>query len=151
MFRRRTLFIVGAGASIEAGLPVGARLAEGIGDMLRVKRHEITSEVLNFNDREIFKQLERVHGKSIQTYVQAARKIHEGVLLSNSIDDFLNIHSKDEAVTTLGKAAIVRAILAAEHHSKLFVDPSNLYNKRDFASVADTWFVKFMRVLGSAG
>src|SRR5712671_5790889 len=34
MFRRKTLFILGAGASQEAGLPVGTKLADYISELL---------------------------------------------------------------------------------------------------------------------
>ena len=48
----------------------------------------------------------------------------------------------------MGKAAIVRTILHAERHSKLYVDPSNIYNKLNVVNIRETWFVKFMQVLG---
>ena len=37
MFKRRTLFIVGAGASAEVHLPAGAKLARTIGERLDVR------------------------------------------------------------------------------------------------------------------
>ncbi|WP_426533657.1 hypothetical protein [Bradyrhizobium sp. McL0615] len=70
------------------------------------------------------------------------------MLLANSIDDFLNIHEGASEVVTVGKAAIVRSILNAERHCKLYVDPSNTYNRLDVAKIRDSWFVKFMQVLG---
>jgi len=40
MFKRRTLFVVGAGASAEVKLPVGAQLAKNIGHKLAQIMHE---------------------------------------------------------------------------------------------------------------
>ena len=38
MFKRKTLFVLGAGASAEVGLPVGVTLAKTIADLLDVRR-----------------------------------------------------------------------------------------------------------------
>jgi hypothetical protein len=68
-------------------------------------------------------------------YFEAFKIIRNGVLLCNSIDDFLNIHEGSPAVVTVGKAAIVRTILHAERHSKFYVDPSNIYNRLDLVNI----------------
>jgi hypothetical protein len=147
MFKRRTLFIVGAGASQEVGFPLGTTLARSIGQRLIRHVDQVTRET-NYNDSELYGQLRRTFPNEINEYFVAARRIAEGIQLANSIDEFLNIHGDNERVKTLGKAAIVRSILGAERNSNLFVDQSNIYNKLDFSRVEDTWFVKLMRVLG---
>ena len=81
-------------------------------------------------------------------YLKAFHLIRNGVLLASSIDDFLNIHESASEVVNVGKAAIVRSILHAERHCKLYVSPSNIYNKLDIAQIRELWFVKFMQVLG---
>jgi hypothetical protein len=147
MFKRRTLFIVGAGASAEVGFPVGTGLARIIGKKLGL-------EVDNFGhigraaDPDFFQQFYRAYQSTIGEYFTAFRIIREGILLSNSIDDFLNIHSGNARVVEVGKAAIVRSIIEAETHSLLFVNPSNIFNKLDYSKVEPTWFLKLMRVLG---
>jgi hypothetical protein len=147
MFKRRTLFIVGAGASQEVDFPLGTTLAKSIGQRL-IRRVNETDRQARYNDSELYEQLRRAFPKEINEYFAAARRITEGIQLANSIDDFLNIHSDDERLKTLGKAAIVRSILEAERKSNLFVDQSNIYNKLDFSKVDNTWFVKLMRILG---
>jgi hypothetical protein len=147
MFKRRTLFIVGAGASQEVDFPLGTTLAKSIGQRL-IRRVDKTTREASYNDSELYGQLLRTFPNEINEYFVAARRITEGIQLANSIDDFLNIHSADDRVKTVGKAAIVRSILGAERNSDLFVDQSNIYSKLDFAKVEDTWFVKLMRVLG---
>ncbi len=149
MFKRQTLFVVGAGGSQEVSFPVGTQLARTIGKKLQthVDHNERTAY---FADLELFKELRRHRqGLDISEYVKAASIISDGIRLANSIDDFLNIHGGNKTLIELGKAAIVRSILEAEGNSKLFVDQSNVYNKMDFNKIEDTWFVKLMRVLGS--
>ena len=147
MFKRRTLFIVGAGASQEVDFPLGATLAKSIGQRL-IRHVDKATREATYNNSELYGQLRRTFPNEINEYFVAARQITEGIHLAKSIDDFLNIHSADDRVKTVGKAAIVRSILQAERNSDLFVDQSNIYNKLDFAKVEDTWFVKLMRVLG---
>jgi hypothetical protein len=155
MFKRRTLFIVGAGASQEAGFPVGTTLAARIGANLKVEGAAYSEKRPSFHDHELFYELQRLLGqdsrRELDNYWKAAQLITGGITLSNSIDDFLNIHSKSPYVTKLGKAGIVRVILEAEKASALYVNPSNIYNKLDNAKVELTWFVKLMRVLGPGG
>lgn len=148
MFRRRTLLVVGAGASNEVGLPIGSTLASRIAKKLTPKEDDITG-VTSFEDHDLYAPLLR-GPISIREYLKAARLISNGVLLSNSIDAFLNIHVKDGGVTQLGKAAIVRAILEAERHSLLHVDQSNVYNTMNFTKLEGTWYVKLMRIMGSS-
>lgn len=147
MFKRRTLFVVGAGASQEVGFPLGTQLAKSIGQQL-LRRVDPETRQATLNDPIFYDQLRRTYQKELNEYYAAAGRISQGISLANSIDDFLNIHSADERVKTVGKAAIVRSVLEAEKNSALFVDQSNIYNKLDFAKVEDTWFVKLMRVLG---
>lgn len=155
MFKRRTLFIVGAGASQEAGLPVGTTLATRIGSNLKVVGSDYGERRPSFHDHELFYELQRFLGQDqrseLNNFWEAAKLINAGIGLSSSIDDFLNIHSRNPFVTKLGKAGIVRVILQAEKDSDLYVSPSNIYNKLDFAKVEQTWFVKLMRVLGPGG
>src|SRR5262245_33063343 len=137
MFRRRTLFVVGAGASCEARLPIGTQLANTIAKKLTPKEDTVSGGVTNFDDRELYRPLLR-HSAGINDFVKAAYLINRGVRLSSSIDDFLNIHRKNAQVLKLGKAAIVRSILEAERSSILHIDPSNTYNQMNLEGAEDT-------------
>jgi hypothetical protein len=149
MFRRRTLFVIGAGASKEAHVPIGPELANMIAGKLSVLKDDVMGGIKGFRDPELYTPLLRSHCAGIAEYAQAAQLISQGVRLSSSIDDFLNVHSKNARILELGKAAIVRSILEAELGSLLYVDPSNIYNKMRFENLEKTWFVKLMRVMGS--
>jgi hypothetical protein len=142
MFRRRTLFVLGAGASAEADLPVGVGLAKIISRMLDVHPGGVpngTAEML----------LSQLYGKfplADNGYHRAAVVISDGVRFAKSIDDFLDRQSDNENVQRVGRAAIVKSILAAERNSFFSLHPRS-------ASTLDrletTWYMKFFRVLGS--
>jgi hypothetical protein len=145
MFNRKTLFIIGAGAGVDIGLPIGRLLAEDIAwrTTLSVNYGRVNSA----SDHELaYNFFERGDPKEKDFY-NAFRRVHDGILLSKSIDDFLNVHDGSPEIVQVGKAAISRAILEAERKSKLFVEPSNAYNKLQISSIRDSWLVKFMQVL----
>jgi hypothetical protein len=108
MFKCKTLFILGAGASAEVDLPVGTQLAKIIASMLDVRRggpENMTGEML-------LGQLYDRYPLPKNGYHRAAMLISDGVRLASSIDDFLDRHTGNEEVQRVGKAAIVKSILA---------------------------------------
>lgn len=147
MFNRRTLFILGAGASAEVGLPTGPGLALDIRNRLDVT-FDSFGRLKAARDDELAINIFQSNRPAVREYASAFRTIREGILLSSSIDDFLNIHSGNGHLVEAGKAAIVSAILQAEAASDLYVDRSNDNNKLDYVKIAESWFLKFMRVLG---
>src|ERR1044072_231012 len=148
MFKRRTLFIVGAGASAEVKFDIGWQLAQKIADNMRPARGERRHEATIKDDFLLDEFRRRVgHDKGYQDFMEAARRIHEGIELTHSVDDFLNVHQQDPLIVEIGKAAIIRAVLQAEKDCTMYVDHSNAFNRLSFRDIADTWFVKLMRVL----
>ena len=147
MFKKRTLFVVGAGASAEYNLLQGAGLAKLIGAKTRVTPDDGYNGPIT-GDKDILARLINVDRARINDYLAAARIISEGVELSSSIDDFLDIHSGNADVRTVGKVAIVKAILEQEQGSPLFVDRSNLNNRLRVSMIENTWLIKLVRILG---
>jgi hypothetical protein len=141
MFKSKTLFIVGAGASAEADLPVGAKLAKNIAQLLTIERGNPGNE-----GEGLLAQLYARYPLANSAYHRAARAISEGVVLSNSIDDFLDRHSNDEMIQRVGKAAIVKTILTAESESLLF---RTMRDKTTLHELERTWYLKFFRMLGA--
>jgi len=95
MFRRDTVFIVGAGASSEVGLPVGSKLATLISDLMRF---EFDFGQMTKGDGEIFAAWDRhfLDNDKLNEHMRAARRLSDGIFLVKSIDDFLHIHEHDE-------------------------------------------------------
>jgi hypothetical protein len=147
MFRRRTLFVLGAGTSAEVNLPLGTQLAQNISRKLDI-RFERGYIPAGTGDFELYDLFRNAYSGERDKYQQAAWLIRDGIQLSGSIDDFLDLHRDNHRVVIYGKAAIVKSILEAERQSKLFVNRSGSDINLDFESIADTWFVKFMKMLG---
>ena len=147
MFKRRTLFILGAGSSFEAGLPVGVDLAKIIRQKMDV-RFERFTEPIGDGDHDLFAHIAHFHRQEANAYLQAAWRIRAGLGFAQSIDDFLDQHRSDERMNLYGKAAIVRAILEAEAGSKFYFDRFADGDAFDPDKFANTWFAKFMHMLG---
>jgi hypothetical protein len=147
MLRNKTLFVVGAGASHEFKLPVGSELALQISTKLDVRFDDFGEKRRGAGDHALFEQIRRTYPKEAVEYQKSGWVIRDGIVLANSIDDFLDLHRDDERTVRYGKVAIVKCVLEAEARSTLYADKS----KREdinFRSVADTWLVKLMRMLG---
>jgi hypothetical protein len=144
MFKRRTLFIVGAGASAEVEMPVGSQLAKTIGAKCDI-RFERGFHPTGIGDHALFGQFRgaRSNISGVQT---AAWLIRDGIQLSSSIDDFLDLHRDNSEVILFGKSTIVKSILEAEQNSLLYFDRAR-ETTIDFDKIAETWFVKFMKIL----
>jgi hypothetical protein len=149
MFRSRTLFIVGAGASCEAGLPSGEELKGEIASLLDIRFQDGYRQTTG--DHQITECL-REHvrergGRDINPYLHKAWRIRDvAPSAAISIDNFLDAHQGDEMIEPCGKLGIVKGILNAEGTSKLRPRErgDNRFNLRD---LADTWYVNFFQML----
>ena len=145
----KTLLIVGAGASKEAGLPTGAELKADIASRLNL---EFEDRRQTSGDAEIvqalFRHTQAEDGsKKIEPYVEAAIQIHDAMPLAPSIDTFIDNHRGNERIETCGKLAIVRSILEAERNSEIFIAPQSRKPKIDFKKIEKTWFGMFWKLL----
>lgn len=151
MSKKKMLFIVGAGASQEVGLPVGDVLKSTIVSMLDFKFDGL-DRWLN-GDLAIYKAL-RIRAQdqngsqgSKQQYLNAAKKIRDAMPLEKSIDHYIDTQRGDKLIESCGKLAIVRSILRAEEESRLFFDSSNPNSNIKYTTIMDTWFQKFYQLL----
>jgi hypothetical protein len=143
MFSSQTVVILGAGASAEVDMPVGRSLAQQISEALDVKFDEMSGRIIS-GDGELYRQIkEKAGGEAFA----AAALIRDGIVLADSIDDFLERHKTKEWVVKYGKAAIARLILSAERESLLSFRRSADKSRVEFREIADTWYVKFLRLL----
>jgi hypothetical protein len=147
MFKRQTLFILGAGSSHEVGLPLGRELATSIGKMTDI-RFEQVNRPTGVGDMNIYSQLTQGLRVQAHEYQDAGWLIRDGVGFAQSIDDFLDQHRNNQFVNVYGKAALVKAILDAERKSKLYFGGDSGIETFNAGRFADTWFVKFMHMLG---
>ena len=147
MFKRQTLFVLGAGSSVEAGLPTGKDMAITIGKKMDI-RFEGFNQPTGEGDFQLFGQLTNSLRDHANEFQQAAWVIRDGIRFSQSIDDFLDQHRSNAYVNFYGKAAIAKTILEAEQNSKLYFNRFEGQEMFDVSAIANTWFVKFMYMLG---
>jgi hypothetical protein len=145
MFKSRTLFVVGAGASLEAGLPTGAMLKEIIAKKLEIK-YELYDQ--KSGDLAISQAVkEYVQEKNLSNFtVKAAWQIRDAMPQAPSIDQYIDIHRGDKEIELFGKLAIVRAILEAEKGSKLYFRPNHQKSMK-FSDLSGTWYNSFWQLL----
>jgi hypothetical protein len=149
MFRPKTLFVVGAGASCEAKLPSGNQLKAQIANMLDLAFDEDGD--LTSGDRQIDHSLERVAAQSgdphaFAGFLNRARAIRDGMPLALSIDNYLDAHREDDQLEFVGKLAIAKCILDAERGSLLGRDGGG-YPAFQMDRLTDSWFVRFSQLL----
>jgi hypothetical protein len=146
MFRRNTLFVVGAGASAEFGLPLGTLLARQITSKMDI-RFESGFEFVGSGDLRLYEQLTNARRQDSDEWQPAAMRIRDGLPFAQSIDDFLDQRRSDNWVNLYGKSAICQAILEAERQSKLYFNSLDRDAPFDANAISDTWLVKFMYML----
>lgn len=145
MFHKRTVLIVGAGASCELGFPSGQTLLVQIEDMLQLNR-----EAGRGRTRErMVDAVKSIAGGTTDEFYRlqaAAHRIVTAAAVGRSIDNILEQHEDDERVLHIGKMAIVCAILQAENQSRLRPAGKPLILS-DVGSLRDTWHYKFGQML----
>lgn len=147
MFESKTVFIVGAGASEEAGLPIGSGLTEKIANLINLK---MSYGDLESGDPDIYHALTQLVNKAPaqnrNTLLASARSVTEAMDLALSIDTFLESHATNEEYVLVGKLGIVRAIVIEERKSLLTPDYENgkpFHLKR----LSKTWYYSLARQL----
>jgi hypothetical protein len=145
----KTVFIIGAGASNEIGMPIGIGLKDNIIDILSG-----VMDIINISNPDLGQntnKLEHIHeAKSgiIDYYYKSdlnkiceaydnLDKVIQSLELTSSIDNLLYNFRDSPDIQAIGKIAIVTAILKAENECAL-VQPS-MYKKIK-PSLEGTWY-----------
>lgn len=146
MFNKKTVVVIGAGASKEADLPLGVELKS------RISR--LTTFIFEYGgfqdgDYDFYNELRRAPQFSQQTenLRVACAKVSRGINFVSSVDSFLEIHGVDPDIQICTKAAIAQIILKAEGSSKLAVDRSNIYNELQPGKLNGTWCQELAQIL----
>jgi hypothetical protein len=147
MFRSKTLFVLGAGASFEAGLPTGELLKEQIASKIDI-RFDTWGDKQEYGDQQVWRVMTQVadqKGKTHQQFLDQAKQLKAAMPLAISIDNLLDAHRGDEIAEVCGKLGIVKCIQEAESRSKLFIDHNSTpYN---FNRIQGAWYPEFSRVV----
>lgn len=117
----RTVFVLGAGASCELGLPDGDALKRIVARKVNVNdrfSHEHTEENEKL-DQIIQSYMDTTFNFDRTPYDEARNIISRGIEHEVSIDNFLKSHSDNKKMLLVGKIAIVLSILEAEKNSAI--------------------------------
>lgn len=146
MFNNPTTFVIGAGCSREYQFPLGLDLRDEIADMLahvevRKPRYDDTDMWIGFGgkkDEDFNDAIRRVAGQNrFPQWCQTAQQMGQGLRHASSVDRYLDHHSDDETMIHIGKMAIGRRIIKAEHSSTLYtgddssLDMAKIHSKND--------------------
>ena len=148
---RKTVFVIGAGASKEANLPTGLELKGKIAQLLDIRFTNGHSQ--NSGDFTITEALRLlVRGENggngdINPYLHEAWHIRDTMPQAISIDNFIDTHRENPKIALCGKLAIVQSILEAEKESLLYIDKYNSVPSLNFKSLERTWYSSFFQLL----
>lgn len=138
MFRSKTLFVIGAGASGEFGLPTGHDLKSEISNLLRFSGYTGGDEEC----RRVISNL--AYRDELNDPLKIARRMADNLDMAPSIDHYIGNYKNNLIVELAGKVAICKAILEAERRSKLNVSKNDAFVNDKFK---ETWFLEFWKYL----
>ncbi|WP_413623399.1 SIR2 family protein [Luteibacter sp. Lutesp34] len=147
MFRSKTVFAIGAGASFELGFPLGSGLKDRIGDL---SNFYFDHASLTRGDELIHQALHisyKATGRDGNHAYRAGRAMKSALPLAISIDNYLEAHSADEHAQIVGKLAIVRAILEAEGGTKLTTNRGRSFIDFSDTTLQGSWLTRLIRNL----
>jgi hypothetical protein len=145
VFSQPVVFIIGAGASAELGLPTGTEMKHRIALSHNFNRGP---NGLLIGNMSIFEMLALRFGRESAIRQKQATELATRISEFESVDEALHWFSAQPELVTIGKAAIVWEILEAEYSSKLF-NAQDAETVRE-AKYDDTWLLYFLSMLISS-
>src|SRR4051794_21998858 len=147
MFKKPVVFVVGAGASHELGLPLGAGLRDKIAEMVDFKFHGRQHQK---GDADLLAILRRRYDTDksditrLNKYFLAGSDLFATMSRFPSVDEALHYWSGVKEAVELGKIAIAQQLLQAESRSKIF--NVNDHARADLNAAGGTWLVSFVEM-----
>ena len=138
---RKTVFVIGAGASSEVNLPTGPQLKEKIAQLLDIRfdwNKQISGDsAITDALRELTKNSNHQNDE-LNSYLHEAQHIGDALQLALSIDNFIDQHRDNEKIALCGKLAIVKSILEVEWHSLLYFKQDRIDSTINFKRLEKT-------------
>jgi len=120
----RTVFVIGAGANTEIGMPSGNELKFKIAELLNFSSANsggINGDKLIYSTISLYsRDGDCVNSDRETELINAAINISKAMPLSISIDNYIEAHKNDLKTAFCGKLAITRAILNSEQSCAMF-------------------------------
>ena len=142
----KTVYVIGAGASAEVDLPTGEKLKQSISESLNLRFDHSRLISGDYEINNAIREFAKDQAAPFGEYIKACRHISEALLLTPSIDNFIDSHRDDDKISFCSKIAIAKTIIEAEASSKLFFDRYK-EDKIDFDNLVGTWYLPFFQIL----
>jgi hypothetical protein len=148
VLRSKTVFVLGAGASAEVGLPIGSALLEDICKLIDIRYDFNRLKAGDFLVSEALKLLLQEGGESdrYNEHLHAAWQVVESATQAISIDNIVDGLENDD-IERVCKLGIVRAIHAAESSSDFFAGSKERPDQLRTSKFADTWYRSLTQLL----
>jgi hypothetical protein len=146
MLKAPTVFVLGAGAGFDVGMPLGDTLSDQIAAKLDIRfdaNHLVSGQP---DIVESLRRYARERGEPLTEYRQSAVQIKKGVHYSRSIDSFINSRRDDKKLAVCAKLGIIHTILEHERRSALN-RKSGRENFHDETKVRQSWLPDFFNLL----
>lgn len=148
MFRSKTVFVLGAGASAEVGLPVGKKLLEQISRLIDIRYDHFQ---MVSGDHLISQALKVIldegggvinYNEHLQVAWQVISSANQALSIDNIVDSL-----EDSRVELVAKLGIARAIHAAEGNSAFFKPVDRDPLKLNYSKFGDSWYTGFTNLI----
>jgi hypothetical protein len=147
MFRAKTVLVIGAGASVEVGLPMGADLLKQIVEMtsFRNPTGSFTGDIII--SQALMEYLdEGIDRTKYFQHIEAGSQIGKSAKQALSIDNVIDA-LENPKIELVGKLGIARAILDAESKSKCFKFTDNIRYNLNLSNFDATWYSSLTKIL----
>lgn len=147
--RNNLVLVLGAGASKEAGLPIGTELKELIARVLHMTFKAGQQVTGDYDIYEAYQHFVTTldDGTKRGALTEAGHIISKAMPLAESIDNFIDAHKGMQNIEIAGKLAIAKCILQAERSSKLYSDAYTNSPHFNFADLEKTWYGALFKTL----
>ena len=150
MFKSKTVFVIGAGASAEAGLPIGSDLTNDIANLINFKLN-VFQEVER-GDPQIVQCIREVIrqdplGFRDSNFIGTSANMRTAMGLAASIDNYMEAHKTNREVELIGKLAIAKAIINAERNSIMSYGGDSNAEPFEIRNVSGTWYRALAQLL----
>lgn len=156
MFGPQTVFILGAGASCEIGLPTGDALKSDIINILQRDGNNprFSHGLFDLAMQQICQMGGSDWVSTFNVYAAACARLTAALPMAMSIDNLLHTHQADGIMVRIGKIAIACAILDRERGSYLAAGTDQYRGSvqsavLDSADMMKSWYMPLMRLLVS--
>jgi hypothetical protein len=150
MITKKTVFVVGAGASCDFGFPTGDKLKEQIASEVRVNQQgSYTFSFQHVDVQDALIQLLQTHGedRSHQEHfnraIKASMEYRVNFAIAPSIDNYIHARKGDKAVEYMGKVGIASVLLEAENRCAL----GKVFTEFSFSSLTNSWLAKLCMIM----